>query len=315
MLIDAARIRSDLEAIARFTATPGAGADRPTFSPQWRAARNYVIAQATAAGCKTRIDAAGNVHARHESLSWESPAWLSGSHLDSVPHGGDFDGVAGVVIPLEILRSAAPRAIPLELIIFAEEEGTTFGLGMLGSRAWVGDLSAPQLETVRNAEGLSYIEAGIDFLVRPSMLMEDKFDPRRYFGLIEAHIEQGPGMWKRDERVAIVTAIAGRRQYKVHISGVANHAGSTSMHDRKDALVAAATCILQLEGTANGIGDGTVATVGRIHVKPNAINVIPANVDFTVDFRSPSNDVLRDGDERIRKIIAQTCGRRGSATA
>jgi allantoate deiminase len=311
MSINADRIRADIEAIARFTATPGAGADRPTFSPQWREARDYVVAQARSARCKSRIDAAGNLHIRHESLSWETPTWLSGSHIDSVPHGGDFDGVAGVVIPLEILRSAAPRPIPLELIIFAEEEGTTFGLGMLGSRAWVGDLTPPQLETIHNPQGLNYIEAGIDCQVRPSMLLEDKFDPRRYLGLIEAHIEQGPGVWNRGERVAIVTAIAGRRQYKVTIRGVANHAGSTSMQDRKDALVAAATCILQLEGTANGIGDDTVATVGRIHVKPNAINVIPAEVDFTIDFRSPSNEVLADGDERIRKLIAQTCDRRG----
>jgi allantoate deiminase len=310
MAIKVDRIAADIQAIARCTATPGAGADRPTFSPEWAAARDYVIARAESAGCKTRIDAAGNVHARHESIPWESPVWLSGSHLDSVPHGGDFDGVAGVVIPLEIIRGAS-KPIPLELIIFAEEEGTTFGLGMLGSRAWVGDLAARQLEKVRNVQGLSYVEAGVDFSVRPSMLLEDKLDPRRYFGLIEAHIEQGPGMWKRDERIAIVTAIAGRRQYKVHIRGVANHAGSTSMQDRKDALVAAATCILQLEGTANGIGEETVATVGRIHVKPNAINVIPAEVDFTIDFRSPSNEILSSGDERIRKIIAQTCDRRG----
>ena len=304
------RIRADIEAIARFTATPGAGADRPTFSSEWRQARDYVIAQAKSAGCKVRVDAAGNVHARHESIGWEKPVWKSGSHLDSVPHGGDFDGVAGVVIPLEILRSAT-KPIPLELIVFAEEEGTTFGLGMLGSRAWTGDLSAQQLEKVRNAQGLNYVEAGVDFGVRPSMLLEDKFDPHRYFGLIEAHIEQGLGMWKRDERVAIVTAIAGRKQYKVHIQGVANHAGSTSMRDRKDALVAAATCILQLEGTANGIGKNTVATVGRIQVKPNAINVIPADVDFTIDFRSPSNEILAEGDERIRHLIAQTCDRRG----
>ena len=315
MAISEDRIRADIEAIARFTATPGAGADRPTFSPEWGAARDYVIERARAAGCKTRIDAAGNVHARHESIAWETPVWLSGSHLDSVPHGGDFDGVAGVVIPLEILRAAAPNAIPLELIVFAEEEGTTFGLGMLGSRAWTGDLSARELERVRNAAGLSYVEAGVDFLVRPSMLLEDKFDPRRYFGLVEAHVEQGPGMWARGERVAVVTAVAGRRQYTVTVRGVANHAGSTSMRDRKDALVAAATCILQLEGTANGIGAGAVATVGRLHVKPNAINVIPAEVEFTIDFRSPSNDVLRDGDERIRKIVAQTCDRRGLAHA
>jgi allantoate deiminase len=314
MPISEDRIRADIEAIARFTATPGAGADRPTFAPQWAAARDYVIAQAASAGCKTRVDAAGNVHARHASIPWEAPVWLSGSHLDSVPHGGDFDGVAGVVIPLEILRAASAdsrSALPLELVLFAEEEGTTFGLGMLGSRGWTGGLATRELEGVRNAAGLSYVEAGIDFGVRPSMLLEDKLDARRYFGLIEAHIEQGPGMWARGERVAVVTAIAGRRQYKVQIRGVANHAGSTSMQDRKDALVAAATCILQLEGTANGIGDNTVATVGRIHARPNAINCIPAEVDFTIDFRSPSNETLDEGDARIRKLIAQTCDRRG----
>jgi allantoate deiminase len=314
MPISEDRIRADVEAIARFTATPGAGADRPTFSPQWKQARDYVIAQAEAAGCRTRVDAAGNVHARHATVAWETPVWMSGSHLDSVPHGGDYDGVAGVVIPLEILRSTN-KPIPLELVVFAEEEGTTFGLGMLGSRAWTGDIAPPQLERVHNAHGLSYVEAGVDIGVRPSMLLEDKLEPRRYFGLIEAHIEQGPGMWTRDERVAIVTAIAGRRQYRVHIKGFANHAGATSMADRKDALVAAATCILQLEGTANGIGQETVATVGRIHVKPNAINVIPAEVDFTIDFRSPSNEILSSGDERIRKLIAQTCDRRGLSFA
>ena len=310
MSISADRIRADVEAIARFTATPDAGADRPTFSPQWRSARDYVIHEAEAAGCKTRIDAAGNVHARHKTLPWETPAWLSGSHLDSVPHGGDFDGVAGVVIALEILRSAT-RPIPLELVVFAEEEGTTFGLGMLGSRAWSGDLAGPRLEAVRNAQGLNYVEAGVDFGVRPSMLLEDRLDPRRYLGFVEAHIEQGPGMWKRGDRVAIVTAIAGRRQYKVHLRGEANHAGSTNMRDRKDALVAAATCILQLEGMANGIGDNTVATVGRIRGKPDAINVIPAEVDFTIDFRSPSTEILASGDEKIRHLMAQTCERRG----
>ena len=310
MAISSERIRADIDAIARFTETPGAGTDRPTFSPAWRAARDHVARQATEAGCKVRIDAAGNLHARHRDIPWEQPVWLSGSHLDSVPNGGNYDGVAGVVIPLEILRTAR-GPIPLELVIFAEEEGTTFGLGMLGSRAWMGELSVLQCEAVRNARGLSYIEAGVECEVRPSMLLEDKFDPRRYFGLIEAHIEQGPGMWNRDERVAVVTAIAGRKQYKVHLRGVANHAGSTSMRDRRDALVAAATCVLQLEGLANGMGGNTVATVGRIDASPNAINVIPAEVDFTIDFRAPGNDVLAEGDERIRHLIQQTCERRG----
>ncbi len=313
MPISVDRIRADIDAIARFTESPG-GADRPTFSQAWRDARDYVIAQAELAGCKVRVDAAGNVHARPESIAWDAPVWLSGSHLDSVPRGGNYDGVAGVVAPLEVLRAADDDSITapqLELIIFAEEEGTTFGLGMLGSRAWVGDLSQQQLATVHNAKGESYLEAGSHHGVHPSRLLEDAFNARHYLGFVEVHVEQGLGMWNAGVPLAVVTAIAGRKQYRVTLRGVANHAGSTSMTDRKDALAAAAVCILQLEGLANGLGDGTVITVGRIECRPNAINVIPADVEFTIDFRSPSNEVLTDGDAQIRQRVAQACGRRG----
>jgi allantoate deiminase len=307
------RIRADIDAIARFTESPG-GADRPTFSPSWRKARDYVIEQAKLAGCKVRVDAAGNVHARPEAIAWDAPAWLSGSHIDSVPRGGNYDGVAGVVAPLEVLRAAHEHnatAPHLELIIFAEEEGTTFSLGMLGSRAWVGELAEQHLASVRNGRGESYLEAGAEHGVHPSRLIEDAFNARHYLGLVEVHIEQGLGMWNAGVPLAVVTAIAGRKQYRVKLRGVANHAGSTSMNDRKDALAAGAVCILQLEGLANGLGDGTVITVGRIECRPNAINVIPAFVEFTVDFRSPSNDVLTDGDAQIRQRIAQVCDRRG----
>ncbi len=313
MPISVDRIRADIEAIARFTESPG-GADRPTFGQAWRDARDHVIQEAKRAACKVRIDAAGNVHARPESINWDAPVWLSGSHIDSVPRGGHYDGIAGVVAPLEVLRAARDDgaiAPPLELILFAEEEGTSFGLGMLGSRAWVGDLSAEQLAAVRNAQGESYLEAGHRHEVRPSLLMEDAFNARHYLGFVELHIEQGPGMWNAGVPLAVVTAIAGRKQYHVTLRGVANHAGSTSMADRKDALAAAAVCILQLEGLANGLGDSTVVTVGRIECRPNAINVIPALAEFTVDFRSPSNEVLTDGDTQIRQRIQQVCTRRG----
>ena len=112
MAINPDKIAADIEAIARFTATPGAGADRPTFSPQWREARDYVIAQAKSAGCKSRIDAAGNVHIRHESLPWETLTWLSGSHLDSVPHGGDFDGDCTAPESDVLLPAAGARGCP-----------------------------------------------------------------------------------------------------------------------------------------------------------------------------------------------------------
>ncbi|MCS7032950.1 MAG: M20/M25/M40 family metallo-hydrolase, partial [Phycisphaerae bacterium] len=207
MTIQPSRIAEDIDAIASFTATPGAGCSRPTFSPHWAAARDYVIEQAHHAGCVCRTDAAGNVHVRPSGLSWSQPAWLSGSHLDTVPHGGRFDGVVGVVVPLEILRAArdAHRPVPLELVIFAEEEGTTFGLGMLGSRAWCGLVNAQQLAQSCNEAGESYLTAGKPYGVDPDALESQKMNPSRYIGMVEVHVEQGPAMWRAGIPVALVT--------------------------------------------------------------------------------------------------------------
>jgi allantoate deiminase len=311
--ISAERIRADIEAIARCTQTPGAGASRPTFSKAWAQAREYVIEQAKAAGCAVRIDAAGNVHARPKQLGWERKAWMSGSHVDSVPHGGDWDGVVGVVVPLELLRSAAEdgiAALPLELIIFAEEEGTTFGLGMIGSRAWVGELDAAELAELRNAEGQSYLEAGAGLGANSARLTGDRFNAKAYRGLVEVHIEQGPGMWRRNERVAVVGAIAGRRQMRVIIEGEANHAGATAMTDRRDALAGAGEIIVELEKLAGRLSSQTVATVGKIVNHPNAVNVIPDRVEFTIDFRGPDDAVLQRGAAEIERMIGEVCKRR-----
>jgi allantoate deiminase len=307
------RIAHDIRTIAGITQTPGNGATRPTFSTEWRMACNYVAAEAEKAGCALRIDAHGNWHIRQKTLGWDAKAWLSGSHLDTVPHGGDYDGVAGVIAPLEVLRSAAEenRAVPLELIIFAEEEGPTFGLGMLGSRSWTGDLSAKQLGELKNKKGESYFVAGQPHGVIAEKTVIERFAPEKYFGLIELHIEQGPGMWQRNTRLAIVTAIAGRRQYVCEILGQANHAGSTSMNDRHDALVGAATIISQLDEMAKQLSPQAVATVGRLENHPNAVNVIPDRVTFTIDFRAPADELLAGGDAQIRQLTESICQQRG----
>ena len=309
MSISAERIRADIEAIARFTETPGGGATRPTFSQAWRQARDYVIDEAKRAGCQIRIDAFGNVHARPNSLTRETPAWLCGSHIDTVPHGGDYDGVAGIVVALEILRADPTSSV--ELIIFAEEEGPTFGLGMMGSRAWVGELTDEQLTNLRNKSGQNYLEAGAPHGVDPTNFARDRINPTHYRGFTEVHIEQGPAMWRNDQHVAIVRAIAGRKQYRCTLHGVANHAGSTKMSDRHDALVGAATLILQFEGIARGISPDAVMTVGRINCKPNAVNVIPDEVELNLDFRAPENELLADGNARIEEQIKSVTERRG----
>jgi hydantoinase/carbamoylase family amidase len=308
------RLARDIAAIAGCGSAPGSGAERPTFSPAWRAARDYCVAQAEQAGCIWRVDAAGNVHIRPGAIGWDARPWLSGSHIDSVPHGGDFDGVVGVVAALEVLRAAhedGRRDLPLELVIFAEEEGTTFGLGMLGSRGWAGTLDAAALAAVFNREGLSYHDAGRPHGVAPDRLAAERLERGAYAGFIEVHVEQGPSMWRRDERVALVTAIAGRRQYAVTFRGVANHAGSTGMDDRHDALAGAAEVIAACECLPDQLGDHAVATVGRIVVEPNAVNVIPSQADFTIDLRAPSDSSLDLGDARLEVIIEMAARRRG----
>ena len=314
MPIRVERLATDIEAIGKCTQSPGAGADRPTFSAAWREARDHCIAEAERAGCRWRIDAAGNVRIRPDGLDWSRRAWLSGSHVDSVPQGGDFDGVVGVVAALEVLRAAhedGRRDLPLEAVIFAEEEGTTFGLGMLGSRGWAGTLDAAALAAVRNRDGKTYWEAGADHGAAAERLAAERLRPADYAGLIELHIEQGPAMWNRDQRVALVTAIAGRRQYAVALRGVANHAGSTGMNDRHDALAGAAEVISAVECLPDLLGDHAVATVGRIVAEPNAVNVIPAQAQFTIDLRAPDDRSLELGDERIRAFVAAAAARRG----
>jgi len=313
MPISAARLERDFQTIAGFTGSPGNGSDRPTFSEHWAKAVAYVVGEAKACGCAVRVDAAGNVHLRPAGLDPNRPVWLSGSHVDSVPHGGDFDGVLGVVAPLEVLRAAKEdgRTVPLELVNFAEEEGTTFGLGMLGSRAWVGALDRERLAAVRNRGGKSYLEAGKPHGVDPARLAEDRFRAADYLGMIELHIEQGPAMWKRGRPVAAVTAINGRRQYSVELRGTANHAGSTQMGDRRDALACAAEMIAAIERLPPEFGEQAVATVGRIACRPNAVNVIADGVSFTIDFRAPADEIIAAGDGALRTRLAVIAERRG----
>jgi len=313
MPINADRLARDFRTIAGFTGSPGNGSDRPTFSEHWAAAAAYVAGEAKRCGASVRVDAAGNMHMRPAGIGPQEPVWLSGSHVDSVPHGGDYDGVLGVVAPLEVLRAAAEdgRRVALEVVNFAEEEGTTFGLGMLGSRAWVGTLDAERLAAVKNKGGRSYLEAGKAHGVEPARLDDDRFRAADYLGMIELHIEQGPALWKRGEAVAAVTAINGRRQYTVELGGTANHAGSTHMPDRRDALACAAEMIAAVERLPPEFGPQVVATVGRIACRPNAVNVIADGVTFTIDFRAPADEIIAAGDGALRARLATIAERRG----
>ena len=308
--IDADRMARDIEAIAGFSEEdPRVGYSRPTFSPSWRKARDYVIGEAAAAGCTARIDAAGNVHARR---SRRGKTWLCGSHIDSVPTGGKYDGVVGVVVALEVIR-AVPEA-PIELVVFAEEEGTTFNLGMIGSRAWTGGLGPAELGALRNKSGEDFLAAGAAHGVSPERLAAELLPPGAYLGLIETHVEQGPGLWNSGAAAAVVTAIAGRRQYDCALCGQANHAGATRMADRRDALAGAAQVVIALEALGRELDrqEGpAVITVGRLDAQPNAVNVIPGWARFSIDLRAGSEGTINRGDARVRKLLADIAAVRG----
>mgnify|MGYP001200675247 CR=1 FL=1 len=335
MPIDPNRIATDIEEIARFSehadgdgpeSSAVLGYSRPTFSTPWRAARDYVIAEAEGAGAEARTDAAGNVHIRHRSVGWERRVWLSGSHIDSVPSGGKYDGVMGVVVPLEIIR-AFPEA-PLELVVFAEEEGTTFNLGMLGSRLWAGHQDPEVLGRLRNRHGQTAAEAGLPHGLDPDRLRAAygdaagggggdwtvRLDPDRYVGMIEVHAEQGLSLWDSGKAIAAVDRINGRRQFEITLTGQANHAGSTGMPGRRDALAGAAEIVAACESLGRELDRElrhTVMTVGRLQVAPGAVNVIPGRVEMSVDFRAQEEELLDRGETRLREIVTGVARRRG----
>ena len=307
--VNAERIAADIEAIAGFSESDQSiGHDRPTFSPSWAAARDYVIEQAAQAGAEHRIDPSGNVHIRNPQHAGEQ-VWLSGSHVDSVPSGGRYDGVMGVVVPLEILR--AHPELPVELIIFAEEEGTTFGVGMLGSRGWSGDLNADDLAALHNRDGANYLEAGAPFGVAGDQIAGALINPSGYIGLVEVHAEQGRSLWDAGKRVAAVRLINGRRQYGITVTGEENHAGSTAMPGRRDALAGAARMVVALEALAHELGRGAVITVGSLAVQPDAVNVIAGSVEFTIDFRAPEQGILESGNTEIGSRLRGIADERG----
>ena len=317
--ISESRLSGDISAIAGWTETdPEIGYSRPTFSAAWKGALDHVIGEAERLGCSLMTDPAGNLHVRPAGLSWEVPAWLCGSHLDSVPSGGKYDGVVGVAVALELLRCRPAAAV--ELVVFAEEEGTTFGIAMLGSRAWAGTIDAERLRNLKNRAGVDFETAGARFGVAPGKIRAGSFGfpLDRYKGMVEVHVEQGSGLWKRGLPAAVVTTVNGRRQYSGSLSGVANHAGSTAMADRFDALAGAAEFVLALEGLGreiDGGNPGSTLTTGALTVSPNAVNVVPGMVSFMLDFRSPSDKALALGDASIRQILSAIGERRGLRTA
>ncbi|WP_156424349.1 Zn-dependent hydrolase [Bacillus sp. FJAT-27445] len=296
------RIEKHIEALSQFTATPGKGTTRLTYSKEDLQARNYIKEKMGHYGLEVREDGLGNIFGRLEGTLKDAPSVLIGSHFDSVPNGGSYDGPAGVVAALEVaglfIKNNLIPNYPLEVVAMVEEEGTRFGGGLMGSRGIVGLLTDEEFTSLKDKDGVTAAEAMRQIRLDPSL--PKKRDPKTIKAFLELHIEQGPILEEKGIPIGMVEAIVGLTQLEVTVEGRAGHAGTTPMDRRADALVAAATIIARFPEIAGDVGEGTVITTGRMNVWPNGANVIPERIVFTVDIRSGLEERVL---ETIKKVI------------
>jgi len=240
-------------------------------------------------GVKVRIDSAGNLRAVYAATEPDAPRLLIGSHLDTVPNAGAYDGILGVVVAIRLLEELQGRKLPfaIEVLGFSEEEGVRFGTPFIGSRALVGRLDQELLDA-QDAQGISVRKAIENFGLNPLNISQAALE-NDTLGYLEFHIEQGPILESLHQPLAAVEAIAGQSRLEITFSGRANHAGTTPMHLRRDAIAGAAEWIGRVERAAQAV-PGLVATVGRIDAKPGAANVIAGEVRLTLDIRHSSDD-------------------------
>ncbi|MFB6255242.1 MAG: Zn-dependent hydrolase, partial [Haloplanus sp.] len=270
------------------------------------------VDRAADAGLDVRVDAFGNTFARREGTDPDAEPVLVGSHLDSQPSGGIYDGALGVVAALEFVRTLNDRGIgtrrPVEVVNWTNEEGSRFQPAMQGSGVWAGahDIEAEYEKT--DADGVRLL----DELERIGYRGDEPAEPREsYHAYLELHPEQGPRLEEAGADVGIVTGIVGLRWAAVTFEGQANHSGTTPMHYRDDALVAAADAVTALRRLPGTLGEASVATVGSLTVEPNSVNIVPETVRFTTDVRDPNETTLDRGIERMTAEVAAAAEREG----
>jgi hydantoinase/carbamoylase family amidase len=289
------------------------GLMRLAYTKDERMAVEYFANLCIKEGLQVRIDPCGNLIARREGRYPNLPAVACGSHLDTVIQGGRYDGAIGVVAALEVVRSLNDKGIetdhPLEIICFACEESSRFGVSTIGSKAMLGELRKESIAELKDKNGISMKDAFIDCSLDFENIENCSRQKGELKAFLELHIEQGPVLEAGNKQIGIVYSIAAPTRLLVHIQGKGSHTGSTPMHLRKDALLGAAEIALDLELAAQmESNNGTVATVSVCEVKPGAMNVIPDSAELKIDIRGTSAESkktvlqkLFDSFERIKQ--------------
>lgn len=310
------RIENDIENITKITATPQMGCTRFSYSKEDKQVREYLLKELEGLRLKIKIDGVGNIRAKYVDGNEDKPSIMFGSHIDTVANGGKFDGLTGVISALEVMRVIKENNLslknPVELIIFAEEEGSNFGITMLGSKVLTGKCGLEDLKKIENDEGVSSCEVMRNFGLDVDNIGTDVLKEDEVKAMIELHVEQGGILDSEKIPVGIVKAIAGMKTYKVSLKGVSNHAGSTPMNLRNDPMVGASEIISHLEKvTKEKALSSTVATVGKIHCQPNMPNVISGEVDFYVDIRDVEADGVEVVVKELKRKTEEVISRRG----
>lgn len=286
--------------------------ERVHLSPEHALANATVAEWMERAGLRTWTDAAGNICGRREGREPGLPALLLGSHLDTVPDAGSYDGMLGVVVAIAVAERLGDRvgSLPfaLEVIGFSDEEGTRFGKALLGSCAVAGTWDDGWWD-LRDRDGITLHQAFRDFGLDPARVGDAARAPSELVGYLEAHIEQGPYLEARDESLGYVTMIAGARRFRLSVLGEARHAGGTPYSRRKDALVGASEAIVAIERLARE--SECIATVGRIEVWPGAVNVIAGRAELTLDLRAATDEGRDAMWDRMSAELRELCARRG----
>jgi len=308
-------IQRDLEELNCFNSTPGQGTTRILFTSKELEARAYIKERMMELGLQVRQDDVGNIYGKLEGCEESLPPVWTGSHIDTVFNAGQFDGMAGVIAGLEAARlikdSGLPHRRSIEVIVFTSEEPTRFGKGCLGSRTLAGLLSQDEVRRIKDEEGNSFFEVlerqGYD----TKQIDKLAITKNAIHSFIELHIEQGPVLEQLKIPIGVVTTISAPTNIQVTVLGQQGHAGSTPMDMRYDALAAAAEIFLKLESLAKASASPSiVGTVGKLEVFPNASNVIPGKVFFTIDIRGSEFEVKDQLVNELGQFINEVAQRR-----
>ncbi|WP_101297132.1 Zn-dependent hydrolase [Halegenticoccus soli] len=311
--IDRERFRAAFERYSAIGATDNGGLHRLALSAADGEARDRFVADLESLGLSVRIDEVGNVFGRREGADPDAAPILVGSHLDSQPYGGRFDGQLGVLTALETLRSFEDANLvterPIEIVNWTNEEGARFKPALMGSGAYVGTHDVDVVLETADADGTTVAEALSEIGYRGESPCGPTETPHAY---LELHVEQGPVLEEREREIGVVEGILGMAWLEATVRGDADHAGPSPMHTRSDALVAAADVVTGVRRLAGRLADDAVTTVGEFRVEPNSVNVIPDRATFTVDLRSYDEDVVAAGVERVDAELAAACEREGT---